>query len=104
MATVNPQSAPEASSGSATPRTVPASVRRTHPPRTSPGFPLGEWVFIPRTEHFLGSSSDAYIERGDERVPLVHCSSELEQFTREMAGIEGDFTRRCSGIDPAAPY
>ncbi len=61
-------------------------------------------MLVPGTAGLFGRSCDAYIERGEEHVPLVYCSSELEQFANEMAGIEGDFTRRCSGADPDARY
>lgn len=104
MVTVDPQNAPGAPSGSEVPRTVPAPIRRSRPYRPPEGLPLGEWVFVPGTAGFFGRSSDAYIERGEEHIPLVYCSSELEQFANEMVGIEGDFIRRCSGIDLDGRY
>lgn len=104
MVTVDSQNAPGAPAGNEVPRTVPAPIRRSRPYRPREGVPLGDWVFVPGTAGFFGRSPDAYIERGEERIPLVYCSSELEQFANEMVGIEGDFIRRCSGIDLDARY
>lgn len=60
------------------------------PPIMMRGTLLGGWVFIPAS---VGSVDErAYLERGGKRVPLLHCSVELEEFAGSMAGIEAGFT------------
>jgi hypothetical protein len=47
-------------------------------------------------------SSATYIERGADRIRLIHCSSVLEAFVLTMDRIEADFTRRFGGAPTIA--
>ena len=58
----------------------------------SAGSWLGGWVFNPGYFGAAGNHRDAYLERDGERVPLVHCSADLREFTELMARIEAKFS------------
>ena len=53
---------------------------------------LGGWVFIPAPFESTDDHECAYLERDGERIPLLHCSVDLKEFTEIMSCIETTFS------------
>ncbi|MYS80654.1 hypothetical protein [Embleya scabrispora] len=78
---------PRASASVAAP---PALAQRT--------FRMGDWVLTPRAATFLKRSPHACIERAGDRIPLRHCSADMEQFALTMLLIAAEYSRRLDDV------
>ncbi len=55
---------------------------------------LGDWTFRAGQRNVSGAVEGAYLERGGERVPLVHSSGLLADFARITHLMQSDIDRR----------